>query len=112
MFTLGCFALLVTSQSATGLIKKMERKMCLSVPGKIISIAGDDPLTRSAKVSFGGTIKDVNLAYVPDAEIGDYVIVHVGFALNTIDSEEAEKVFKEIEQIQIMEKEAYEEEMS
>ncbi|MCK5708304.1 MAG: HypC/HybG/HupF family hydrogenase formation chaperone [Candidatus Aureabacteria bacterium] len=86
--------------------------MCLSVPGKILSIKGDDPLTRSAKVSFGGTVKDINLAYVPEAKIDDYVIVHVGFALNTIDSEEAEKVFKEIEQIQIMEKKAYEEDIS
>lgn len=68
--------------------------MCLAIPGKILSIQNTDPLTRSGKVSFGGILKDVNLAYVPDAAVGDYVIVHVGFALQTIDREEAEQVFK------------------
>ena len=52
--------------------------MCLAVPGKIVSITGDDPLTRNGKVNFGGIIKDVNFAYVPDAKVGDYVVVHVG----------------------------------
>ena len=66
--------------------------MCLAVPGKIISIAGED-LTKTGRVSFGGVIKEVNLAYVPEAKIGDYVIVHVGFALSTVDEEEAQHVF-------------------
>ena len=68
--------------------------MCLAVPGRIVSIAGDDPLMRMAKVNFGGIVKDVNLAYVPDAKVDDYVIVHVGFALNTIDEAEANQVFE------------------
>ena len=68
--------------------------MCLAVPGKVLSITGDDPLTRVGKVNFGGIIKDVNFAYVPDARIGDYVIVHVGFALNTVDEAEANQVFE------------------
>ncbi|MCL5997380.1 MAG: HypC/HybG/HupF family hydrogenase formation chaperone [Chloroflexi bacterium] len=68
--------------------------MCLAVPGKVISISGDDPLTRSGKVNFGGILKDVNFAYVPDAKVGDYVIVHVGFALNTVDEAEANQVFE------------------
>jgi hydrogenase expression/formation protein HypC len=63
--------------------------MCLAVPGKIVSITGDDPLMRIGKVSFGGVMKDVNLAYVPEAKLDDYVIVHVGFALSIIDPEEA-----------------------
>jgi hydrogenase expression/formation protein HypC len=67
--------------------------MCLAVPGKIVSISGDDPLTRNGKVNFGGIIKDVNFAYVPDAKVGDYVVVHVGFALNTVDEAEANQVF-------------------
>ena len=66
--------------------------MCLAVPGKIMSIAGED-LTKTGRVSFGGVIKEVNLAYVPEAKIGDYVIVHVGFALSTVDEEEAQHVF-------------------
>jgi hydrogenase expression/formation protein HypC len=68
--------------------------MCLAVPGKILSIAGDDPLTRSGKVSFGGITKEVSLAYVPEAKPGDYVIVHVGFALSIVDEAEAHQTFE------------------
>jgi hydrogenase expression/formation protein HypC len=74
--------------------------MCLAVPGKIISITGDDPLTRSAKVSFGGTVKEINLAYVPEAKADDYVIVHVGFALNLVDKEEALKIISAINEME------------
>jgi hydrogenase expression/formation protein HypC len=73
--------------------------MCLAVPGKILSIAGDDPLLRSGRVSFGGIVKDVNLAYTPEAGVGDYVIVHVGFAISTLDQEEAHRVFEYLDQI-------------
>jgi hydrogenase expression/formation protein HypC len=66
--------------------------MCLAVPGKIISIDGED-LARQARVDFGGVLKEVNLAYVPEAEIGQYVLVHVGFAISVVDEEEAAKVF-------------------
>jgi hydrogenase expression/formation protein HypC len=67
--------------------------MCLAVPGQIVSISGDDPLLRAGKVSFGGVLKQVNLAYVPEAKVGDYVIVHVGFALSIVDEAEANSVF-------------------
>jgi hydrogenase expression/formation protein HypC len=73
--------------------------MCLGVPGKIISISGDDPLTRMGKVSFGGIIKDACLAYVPEAQIGDYVIVHVGFAISRLDEHEAQQVFEYLRQM-------------
>jgi hydrogenase expression/formation protein HypC len=73
--------------------------MCLAVPGKIISIEGDDPLLRVGKVSFGGIVKEVNLAYVPEAKIDDYVLVHVGFAINIIDEEEAQKVFQYLKEM-------------
>lgn len=66
--------------------------MCLAVPGKIISVSGED-LVRQARVDFGGVLKEVNLAYVPEAKIGDYVLVHVGFAISVVDEEEAGKVF-------------------
>jgi hydrogenase expression/formation protein HypC len=66
--------------------------MCLAVPGKIESITGE-ALERAGKVNFGGVMKEVNLAYVPEAKVGDYVIVHVGFAISTVDPEEAERVF-------------------
>ncbi|MFE4107583.1 HypC/HybG/HupF family hydrogenase formation chaperone [Almyronema epifaneia] len=64
--------------------------MCLAVPGKILSISGHD-LMRSGKVSFGGVVKEVSLAYVPEAEVGNYVIVHVGFAISLLDEAEAEE---------------------
>jgi hydrogenase expression/formation protein HypC len=67
--------------------------MCLAIPGKILSIAGDDPLMRTGRISFGGIVKEVNLAYTPEAGVGDYVIVHVGFAISTLDQTEAHRVF-------------------
>ncbi|MGC8744700.1 MAG: HypC/HybG/HupF family hydrogenase formation chaperone [Verrucomicrobiia bacterium] len=76
--------------------------MCLAIPGKIISVTGEDPLERTGKVSFGGVIKEVNLAYVPEAGIGDYVIVHAGFAISKVDEKEAEEVFNYLEQIDKM----------
>ena len=68
--------------------------MCLAIPGRIISVTGDDPLSRTGKVDFGGVQKDVNLCCVPEANVGDYVIVHVGFALSRVDESEANKVFE------------------
>ena len=73
--------------------------MCLAVPGQIISIEGDDPMSRTARVSFSGVIKEVNLSYVPEAKINDYVIVHVGFALNVIDEHEARETLAYIREL-------------
>ena len=68
--------------------------MCLAVPGKILTIEGTDPVLRAGKVDFAGIQKRVNLSYVPEARIGDYVLVHVGFALSIVDEVEAVKVFE------------------
>ena len=68
--------------------------MCLAIPGKITSITGDDPLTRMGKIDFGGILKEASLAYVPEAKVGDYVIVHVGFALSRVDEDEAQQGFR------------------
>jgi hydrogenase expression/formation protein HypC len=65
----------------------------------VLSTAGDDALTRVGRIDFGGVIKEVNLIYVPEAEPGDYVIVHVGFAIAVIDEQEAERVFELLRQI-------------
>jgi hydrogenase expression/formation protein HypC len=73
--------------------------MCLAVPGKIESINGDEPLMRMGRVNFGGIIKEVNLAYVPEAKVGDYVIVHVGFAISRLDEQEAQEVFQYLKQM-------------
>jgi hydrogenase expression/formation protein HypC len=73
--------------------------MCLAVPGKLLTISGDDPLTRTGRASFGGIVKEVNLAYVPEAEVGDYVLVHVGFAISTVDEGEANSVFEYLQEM-------------
>lgn len=68
--------------------------MCLAVPGKIVSIEGVDPLERKGKIDFSGIQKEINLAYVPEVKIGDYVIVHAGFAISQVDEEEAKKTLE------------------
>ena len=68
--------------------------MCLAVPGRILEIEGDDPLLRAGRVDFAGTVKRVNLAYVPEAKIGDYVLVHVGFAIRRIPEDEIEATYR------------------
>ena len=73
--------------------------MCLAIPGKIESINGIDPLLRMGKVNFGGIIKEASLACVPEASVGDYVIVHVGFALSRVDESEARKIFDYLKQM-------------
>jgi hydrogenase expression/formation protein HypC len=73
--------------------------MCLGVPGKVLSIEPNSIGMTMGKVSFGGVAKEVCLAYVPEAQIGDYVIVHAGFALNKLDEEEAQEVFELLKQM-------------
>ena len=75
--------------------------MCLAIPGKIESINGSDAdvLNKKGRVNFGGIFKEVSLAYVPEAKVGDYVIVHVGFALSLVDQEEALKVFEYLKEM-------------
>lgn len=68
--------------------------MCLGVPGKVLSIEPNSIGMTMGKVSFAGVAKEVCLAYVPEAAVGDYVIVHAGFALNKLDEEEAMEVFE------------------
>jgi hydrogenase expression/formation protein HypC len=73
--------------------------MCLAIPGKILSVENEDPFTRAGRVSFGGVVKEVNLAYVPEAAVGDYVVVHVGFAISKLDEQEAQQVFEYLKQM-------------
>lgn len=74
--------------------------MCLGIPGKIIEMWGNDLITKMGKVSFSGAIKEVSLAYVPEAEIGDYVIIHAGFAISMMDETQANEVFEYLRQIE------------
>jgi hydrogenase expression/formation protein HypC len=89
--------------------------MCLAVPGQLMSIHSrvDDSsvsseattpavVQRWGRVSFGGIVKEISLAFVPEAEVGDYVLVHVGFALSRIDPLEAEKTLNDLEAIRAL----------
>jgi hydrogenase expression/formation protein HypC len=72
--------------------------MCLGVPGKLVETFDRDDLPMG-KVAFGGIVKEACLAYTPEAQVGDYVLVHVGFAISCIDEAEAEEIFGYLEQI-------------
>ena len=74
--------------------------MCLGVPGQILEIQPDPTGMTMGKVSFAGIVKDVCLAYTPDVQIGDYVIVHVGFAISVVDEEEAMQVFEYLKEME------------
>jgi hydrogenase expression/formation protein HypC len=73
--------------------------MCLAVPGRVQSIDDEGATTRAGRVSFGGVERRVGLAFVSDARVGDYVLVHAGFAIARIDEAEAAKVFDYLEEI-------------
>jgi hydrogenase expression/formation protein HypC len=79
--------------------------MCLAVPGRIIDVDGLDPAFRCATVDFCGIRKNVNLAFTPEAQPGDFVLVHVGFAITLIDEDEANRTFKYLQQIGALEEE-------
>ncbi|MCX6875699.1 MAG: HypC/HybG/HupF family hydrogenase formation chaperone [Verrucomicrobia bacterium] len=69
--------------------------MCLAIPGQVLTVdTAADPWNRTGRVLFGTIEKTINLAYVPAAEVGDYVLVHVGFALQQIDPEEAARIWE------------------
>lgn len=78
--------------------------MCLAVPGKILSVEGEEPMLRTGKVEFGGIVKVVHLACLPEAKVGDYVIVHVGFAISVVDEKEANRVFEYLEEMEELER--------
>ena len=73
--------------------------MCLAIPGQIIEVTGEDPIQRMGRVKFGGIVKEVSLAYTPEAKLEDYVLVHVGFAISVVDEEEAQKVFEYLKEM-------------
>ena len=70
--------------------------MCLAIPGKIVSIDNSNPELKMAKVDFAGVMKNVCIEWLPDVQTGEYVLVHVGFALNKIDVEDAEKTLVDL----------------
>jgi hydrogenase expression/formation protein HypC len=76
--------------------------MCLGIPGKIIEITGEG-VTRTGRVDFDGIIKEVNLAYVPEAQVGDYTIVHVGFAITQLDEQAALDTLAHLQEMEAVE---------
>jgi len=75
--------------------------MCLAIPGRIETIDdGQNEAMRQAKVSFGGIQRDVCLALTPEAAVGDYVLVHVGFAIGVIDEAEAQRIFQTLDEME------------
>jgi len=78
--------------------------MCLGVPGKITEIYEQDGL-QMARVDFGGVVRDTCMAYIPEAKVGDYCIVHVGFALNLVSEQEAKETMDLLQQIADIESE-------
>jgi len=79
--------------------------MCLAVPGKVLEICGADPAFRTGNVDFCGVRKTVNLAFTPEVEPGDFVLVHVGFAISRVDQEEAARTYEYLKQIGALEEE-------
>ncbi|HEY8902061.1 MAG TPA: HypC/HybG/HupF family hydrogenase formation chaperone [Chthoniobacterales bacterium] len=73
--------------------------MCLAIPGKVIEVADSADGMRMGRANFGGIVKQVCLEYTPDVNLGDYVLVHVGFALGKVDEEEALRTYKLLEEI-------------
>ncbi len=74
--------------------------MCLAIPGKLLSITTQlDETFRQGKVSFGGIVKEINLSMVPEAQVGDYVLVHVGVAISVVDEAEASRTFEYLRQM-------------
>jgi hydrogenase expression/formation protein HypC len=74
--------------------------VCLAIPGKLIEISKDANGIRMGKANFGGIVKQVCLEYTPEADAGDYVLVHVGFALGKVDEEEAARTYKLLEDME------------
>jgi hydrogenase expression/formation protein HypC len=78
--------------------------MCLAIPGKVEAITTDG-MIRVGRVNFGGIVKNVCLDYVPEVQVGDYTIVHVGFAISKIDEETAEQTLRDFRELGLLEEE-------
>jgi hydrogenase expression/formation protein HypC len=79
--------------------------MCLAIPGKILEIDESNELMRMGRVDFGGVVRDICLTYVPDAGVGDYVIVHTGFAINQLDEDAAKETLELLAEMALLQEE-------
>ena len=73
--------------------------MCLAIPGRLVAISDGEGFDRRGTVDYDGAQQEVSLAYLPETKIGDYVLVHVGFAMTRLDGEEAERILREIREL-------------
>jgi len=77
--------------------------MCLAVPGKVLSIDESNPELRMARVDFSGVIKEVSVQWLPETKVGDFILAHVGMALNIIDEEDAQETLRLLRELGEME---------
>jgi hydrogenase expression/formation protein HypC len=82
--------------------------MCLAIPGQIVSLAENPAADRLGRVNFSGIVKEVSLAFTPEAQVGDYVIVHAGFAISQLDETEAQAALAEFEALAALDPDAAE----
>lgn len=73
--------------------------MCLAIPGRVVEISDGEGFDRRATIDYDGVRQEASLAYLPETKIGDYLLVHVGFALTRLDTEEAERILQDIRQL-------------
>jgi len=73
--------------------------MCLAIPGRVVAISDGEGFDRRGTVDYDGARQEVSLAYLPETKIGDYVLVHVGFAMTLLDGDEAERILREIREL-------------
>jgi hydrogenase expression/formation protein HypC len=78
--------------------------MCLAIPGKVVSVEENSGM-RTGRVQFGGIVRQASLDFVPEAEVGDYVMVHVGYAISRVDAAEAERTYQLLEEMGALEEE-------
>ncbi len=76
--------------------------MCLAIPGRIVAVTEGEGFNRRGTVDFDGARQEVALAYLPDAQVGDYVLVHVGFAMTQLDTAEAERILRELRELEMV----------
>ena len=74
--------------------------MCLAIPGRVVAISAGEGFDRRGTVYFAGARQEVSLAYLPETKIGDYLLVHVGFAMTRLDTAEAERILREIRELE------------
>ena len=75
--------------------------MCLAIPGRLVAITEGEGFDRRGTVDYDGARQEVSLAYLPETKIGDYVLVHVGFAMTLLDGDEAERILREIRELEV-----------